>query len=736
MKTALIIALISAWTSGWISHPDAESPVLRKDINVENRISNATLKVCGLGFYEFFIDSEKVGDAVLAPNETAYSRRGAKINTGAIPMDDSRFRGCHVCYNTFDVTKALSRKGAHRLEAILGNGFYNTDANRFVSSYGKPCFSCSLEITYKDGKKETIVSDTSWKARRSPIVQNDLFLGETFDARIAKADEPWVDAVFVKGPEGEMVPQIGPADRVVKTFKPTSITKLSDGKWEVKFPEYFSGWIRLNDFTLSLGKEIVIEFPVETAGNGEMRYIGDGSFCKTYAPRFSWYMIDKAIVSGWEGELTAANITGEMVHTDVASALEFKCSDQLINDIQQMWRRTEMCNMHLSVATDCPHREKGPYTGDGQVSCVTVMHNFATKDFYRQWMMNLRDCQDVKTGYVPNGAPWHPGCGGGAAWGAAMNIFPWEHYVHFGDKQTLAENFEAMKMQVDFMTSWKRPDGTILIQMPSADAPNYWMNLGEWCPPYGLVGERLVHTWYSWRCADYTAKAALALGRTDDAARYGKIRDEIASAFNESFWDESKQTYCCEGGTTASDNYGTGDGGGYGDGANIYALALGVPADRLEKVRATVRKELELNNGHFNTGIYGSSLFFEVLCDNGMADEAYIAFTKTDYPSFGKMLVEGPGTMWEQWNGKDSRCHPMYGGSLVWLYRKLAGVEALEPGYSKVLVRPHPVKGVDWVDFSMDIPAGKITVNWKKRPDGTLDLKVKAPKGVEVVTEQ
>lgn len=735
MKVLAILSLISVWTSLWISHPDAESPVLRKDIEIENSIRSATLKVCGLGFYEFFIDSEKVGDAVLAPNETAYSRRGAKINTGVIPLDDSRFRGCHVCYNTFDVTKALSRKGAHTLEAILGNGFYNTDANRFVSSYGKPCFSCSLEITYRDGTKRTVVSDTSWKARRSPIVRNDLFLGETYDARIASADEPWVDAVCVKGPEGEMMPQIGPSDRVIKTFKPTSINRLPDGRWEVNFPEYISGWVRLNDFTLSRGSEIVIEFPIECNGNGIYKYIGDGSYCRSYAPRFCWWMFNKAIVSGWEGELTPANITAEMVHSDVASALEFKCSDQLLNDIHQMWRRTEMCNMHLSVATDCPHRERGPYTGDGQVSCVTVMHNFATKDFYRQWMYSLRDCQDVKTGYVPNGAPWHPGCGGGAAWGAAMNIFPWEHYVHFGDKEVLAENFEAMKMQADFMLSWRRPDGTVLIQLPSPDAPNYWMNLGEWCPPYGLLGERLVHTWYCWRCVDYTAKAAAALGCDADKARYEALRDELARAFNDSFWDESKQTYFCEGGTTASDNYGTGDGGGYGDGANIFALALGVPQDRLEKVRATVRKELELNDGHFNTGIYGTSLFFEVLCDNGMADQAYVAMTKPDYPGFAKMLAEGPGTMWEQWNGKDSRCHPMYGGSLVWLYRKLAGVEPLEPGYSKVRVRPYAVKGVDWVDFSMDIPAGKIVVKWKKRPDGTLDLKVKAPKGVEVVKE-
>ena len=88
--------------------------------------------------------------------------------------------------------------------------------------------------------------------------------------------------------------------------------------------------------------------------------------------------------------------------------------------------------MHGCIASDCPHRERSAYTGDGQAACAMVMSNFDAAAFYQKWIRDMRDVQNVKTGYVPNGAPWQPGCGGGVAWGAAMNIMPWTYYLYYG----------------------------------------------------------------------------------------------------------------------------------------------------------------------------------------------------------------------------------------------------------------------------------------------------------------
>lgn len=123
----------------------------------------------------------------------------------------------------------------------------------------------------------------------------------------------------------------------------------------------------------------------------------------------------------------------------------FETSNQLFNDINKIWRRSQTDNMHGGIASDCPHRERSAYTGDGQVACVTVMHNYDAQNFYQKWIQDILGAQDLKTGYVPNGAPWQPGCGGGVAWGAAICIMPWEFYLHYGAKDMLEDNFVGMK---------------------------------------------------------------------------------------------------------------------------------------------------------------------------------------------------------------------------------------------------------------------------------------------------
>ena len=747
-KTALsllvaVLSLFEAWAveweAQWIGAPwDGEefdsgtvmpAPQFRKVFEAPERIKSATAYVTGLGFFEFYVNGSKAGDEVLSPNETSYSHRNG-LDRFEIAMDDTRWRDFRVMYLTYDITDMLVR-GSNELGAVVGNGFFSTGRTRWVSPYGTPRFICQVEIEYAGGGRETIVSDSSWEVCRSPILLNDLFEGEVYDARL-ESDAVWEPAAERKAPDGRLLPQDGPADRVVEVLKPKNIRQLDDGRWEVSFGDYVSGWVRLKNINAPAGTEIELEFPIETAGNGVYKYICKGGRVKEYAPRFCWWVFDKVIVSGWPGRLKASNLQAEVVHSDVRETASFRCSNDLINRINDIWKRTQTDNMHLGVATDCPHREKGPYTGDGEAACVAVMHNFDVAAFYRKWLHDMSDCQDLETGYVPNGAPWHPGCGGGVAWGAAMNIIPWEHYLHYGDAGVLAENYEAMKEQVRHMLSWRLEDGTMLQQIScDGKTPMYWMNLGEWCPPYGLPSENFVHTWFLWRCAAYTAKAAKALGREAESAEYQALADDVAAAFHKSFYNPETGSYSAGSGITSSDGYGTGSGNGAGDGSNIFALAMGVPAECRDKVVAAVKAELEANGGHLNTGIFGTGLFFETLCDYGMAEEAYAAMTKTDFPGFGWWVEQGAQTTWEQWNGEGSHNHPMFGGALVWLYRKICGVQTdeTEPGYRHIIIRPTPVGDLTWAEYSTETPYGKLSVRWDKKRSGRFRLKVRVPSG-------
>ena len=725
---------ISGWQAEWIGAPwegesflpEAEHPTpeFRKCIDLESGAKEARAYICGLGMFEMYINGQRVGKDYYVPNETMYGIReeGYEYN---IKVDEHRFKNFRVMYLAYDVSRLL-RKGENDIRVILGNGWYSALGRNlpkgWISPFGTPRLLCQIEIEGKNGASTTVCSDSTWEVRKSPIVFNHIYLGEEYDARLESSDE-WLPVARREAPLGALERQQGLEDRIMEVLKPASITKLEDGSWEVDFDDYVTGRVHLYGIKAETGTEIVLEHPltaeeaqknwVKRAWNGDYKYICKGEGTEEYAPKFNWYSFQKVIIKGWPGELKEKNLRAEVIYTDIKTTGKFDCSNPMFAKINRLFWRSQTDNMHMGVASDCPHREKGPYTGDGQVSCVAVMHNFDANHFYRKWLRDMSDCQDKETGYVPNGAPWHPGCGGGVGWGAAMCIIPWEHYLHYGDISVLEEHYEAMKGQLSFMESWRTEEGIMNMQMPrGAEKPVYWMNLGDWCAAYTLPEDRLVHTYFLWKCALYTSYAAKALGKDGDAATYKTLADNVRDAFNTVFYDAETCSY------------------GYNNGSNVFALRIGVPEERKAAVVESLRKEIEENGGHLNTGIYGTQIFFDMLVENGLGDLAYEAMTKTDQPSYGWWLEQGAKTMWEYWDGKKSRNHPMFGGGLTWLYTKVAGMQAdpAEPGYRHIIIRPTPVGDLTWASYETVTPQGKASVFWKIK-NGRFILKVLVPDG-------
>ena len=445
-----------------------------------------------------------------------------------------------------------------------------------------------------------------------------------------------------------------------------------------------------------------------------MRYVMNGSGNEEYAPRFTWFAFSKAVITGID-QLTTKNLTADVVNTDVARAADFHTTDTLFNRINEIWQRSQLDNMHGGIASDCPHRERLPYTGDGEAACATVMHNFDAAAFYQKWIRDIRDAQDSLTGYVPNSAPWEPTAGGGVAWGAAMNTMPWEFYVQYGDRKILEDNFTAMKKQVQYMTTWLQPDGTMNQKLGNVGDPNpcYWLCLGDWCPPYAVPLEELVHTFFLWLCSDYTARAAEVLGEKADEQTFRALANRTRDAFHKKYYNT--------------------EAGSYGDyGCNIYALVMGgMPDAQRERVIKALRKEIaETHDGHINTGYLATKFFFETLTDCGLHDIAVGAMRKEDYPSYGHWIKQGATTTWEQWDGQNSHNHPMFGSGLTWFYRRLAGVCAApaEPGYRHIILRPYPVDGLENVHYSYRTPYGTVLSDLTQTSEGST-LKVTVPVG-------
>lgn len=697
------------WKAQWIAAPwehDA-APLFERAFTLKGKVARARMYVAANGWEEVYINDERVGEEYFSP---------ALSNIDERPQAATRFIGIdptctdyHALYLAYDVTSYL-QKGDNRIHALLGEGFANTVTTRWNCPFGRSTLFVQLEVEYADGSHDCVVTDGQWRVRPSAIVYHDVYGGEHYDARRENNDE-WQAVVVMPAPAGKLTAQDGPADRVREVLKPCSLTQQEDGSWLVDFGREITGWIRFTGLTGKAGDEVRVRYVCESA-QGIHRYTFKGGEPESYAPRFTWFVFSKAYIDV-PCPLTADQLTAEFVCSDVEQTALFETSDTLLNRINEIWCQSQLDNMHTGVASDCPHRERSPYTGDGEVACVTVMHNFDASAFYQKWIRDMRDAQNPLTGYEPNSAPWQSGCGGGVGWGAAMNIIPWEYYRHYGDRQLLEACYPAMVKQLDWMQTWRTPDGTMLCQAQSlTPGGEQWLQLGDWAPAYGLPSQELVHTFFLWQCADYTARAAKALGHAQEATRFAELADEVRDAFVRRFYNPEARS-CGE------------------FGSNVFALTMGMPDSCRTDLAETLEKTLrETYNSHLDTGIFGTRYLFETLADCGYNDLAYTIMTQRDFPSYGWWIEQGATTTWEQWRGTDSRNHPMFGGGLVWFYRRLAGLRTDDeaPGYKHFFVEPCPVKGLERVHYAQRTPYGTIDITLTQA-DQQLTLQLTVPVG-------
>ena len=712
---------IDSWKAKWIGAPwqneepqlDLKTghcnpefpavPYLRKGFDVKSGIRSAKAYVTGLGYFEFFLNGKKVGNDLLVPNFTNYtSRPNLKYRRG-ISLDE-KSSGFRVSYLQYDITKLL-RSGRNAAGAMVASGYFDTRVDR-LGAFGSPRFICQIEITYDDGSKQTIVSDPTWKARKSGVVHCDIYDGERYDARQEVSgwcnadfdDSSWQNAVERKAPDGKLVAFDTNPDRITETLNPVAFKSNPDGSCTIDFGEMISGHVRLKNIVGEKDKTIKIKY--ESVYSQEVSYTFKDSSPVDYAPQFTWYVFRYVTVTGFTP--TADQIVAEAVNTDMKVNSEFTTSNELFNRINKVWQRTEKDNIHSGVESDCPHRERIPYTGDGQAVCSTVMHNFDGAAFFRSWFNSMRDSQDKETGYVPNSAPWCPGAGGGVAWGAAMSIMPWEYYMNYGDKKVIAENYNASKRQIDYMLTWVKPDGTMHQSRKNAidNGDCYWMNLGDWVPPYKFPGDDKVHTYMLWRCADRMSKMAKVMGNDADEKHYRDLADKTRDAYDKVYFENDTL--------------------GYGDfGCNSFAVEMGL-AEKRPELKKILADEIGVRyKGYLNCGYIALEVLFEGLAKVGANNIAYTAMNQTDFPSFGYMLKNGATTLWEQFDGQNSENHPFLGCCLTWFYRQLAGVNSdpESPAYKHLIVRPVLADSLESVTYSKMSPYGRVSSNVSHNSD-------------------
>ncbi|MGQ5397955.1 family 78 glycoside hydrolase catalytic domain [Cohnella sp. M.A.Huq-80] len=702
------------WNGQWIGAPDvAGSPLFRATFTVDRPCARAVAYFACLGYGELYFNGNKVGDHVLDPNWSDYDHR--TIEGLLYPYEDNGSKT--VYYVAYDITSELTT-GKQCIGAMLGNGFYNQTVRTIEGrmSYGLPRILIQLELIYEDGSKERIVTDESWRCESGPIVFDNVFVGEVYDARCDKRgwseaaydDSSWRFAKSMKAPSGRLTAQQSPPDKAMGTIQPVSRTRLREGVYVFDMGQNFSGWVRLRvrsehggryemRYAEELDPDGALDF-TSAGGTEQIQrdvYIAKGDGFECYEPRFAWHGFRYVEVAGFAEEPAEDAVIGVVVHSAVESAGSFECSDETLNRVQSMYRWSQLSNMHGGVPSDCPHRERLGYTGDGHITALAAIYNFGMASFYRKWIQDIADAQNRQTGFVPHTAPFNGG-GGGPGWGSAYVIVPWLIYRAYGDLSILRDHYAGMRKWAEYLRGCT-DDGCIVVR----EEPGSWC-LGDWCIPGSIeLPEQVVNTYFHGYVTKLLGRIAHALGLSADRKEYERRYEEICSAFNEAFLDRGLNQYSIG-----------------RQGSDLFAYALGcVPSDAEPFIRQRLlARYAEENDGCIDTGIFGTGLLFDALGGWGVTDTAIALAVRDEYPGYGYMLKQGATTLWERWDGLESHNHPMFGSISAWMYEHVAGMRMCDESvaFGRVIVKPPTTSKLTYAQASIATIRGKYAASWRR----------------------
>ena len=700
------------WFAEWIGcekRPNA--PAFFKEFRIDSDFQNAYAYICGLGYFELIINGEKVGEDYFVPNQTDYD----DIEYSELAYGFSGTTEKRVKYLAYDVAGYL-KKGNNTVEIRLGNGWYN-QTERTIE--GEFLYSGGLKTLFQLHAGDfSLATDGTWLIGESPITYNNIFLGETYDASL---EPKWFPAKVTGAPNAKLEIQLSPADRVVEEITPSEVCentydagKVISGfasvvcrgnagdEIEIYYSECINDDGTLN-FTSTVGYEEGDKFQIQ-----KDKFILSGNGIEIYTPHFVWHGFRYFRIAAKGAEIIGAKACS--VHSAVEKRADFECSDKLFNKIHGMYLNSQLSNMHGGVPMDCPHRERMGYTGDGQVSSASAMYNFDTYNFYKKWIADIAGTQNKLTGFVAHSAPFTGG-GGGYAWGSAIVIVPWNLYLQYGDKDTLAQYYPNMKKWIYYMKNKLNRSGLI-----DSEEDGSWC-LGDWCIPSKKpwccpqkedikIPCELVNTCYYIHCMKLSAEICRVLNIPNEFEADIKAASE---AVNKAYLNE---------------HYASGM-----QGCDIFPLHTGiVPGEKLKPVIENVVNKLKEQDYHSDTGMYGTEFLFKVLDSFGMNSAACKILSKTDYPSYGYMAECGATALWETWEGNGSQSHTALGGFDSWFYYGLCGIKpsADEGGYKKFSISPFYSEKLQRASAAVNTVYGKLCVKWE-RSGGKIKLHVKVP---------
>ncbi len=620
----------------WVGfEKDSVAVFAKKTFSVTNT-EDVKIVSSGLGFCHIKINGKPVTDALLTPAWTNYEKRDlTKIH---MPIYDTLIHRINYVEN--DIS-SLVNEGENTVEFHIGAGWYgqNQSRNEGMSEYGQ------LKLCYKILAGDELVSksDTDVVWRNSYVTRTNIFFGETHDARLIDKGE-WKNTVKLDNPLSLLTRQVCPPDREIRTIQPKRIYSFGDtaiydlGEHVAGYPKIVFGERAITDerafvrYAEELNEDGSLDFYVTERPFRMQRdefVFSEEHEKHEFYPQFTWHAGRYFEVQG-----DAYPTEFKVVHTDMKVIADYHSDDQTLQWIFDTYIRTQANNVHCCVPSDCPHRERLGYTGDGQLACDAAMTCFDAKDMYLKWMQDVADCQDIYGGHVQHTAPFYGGGGGPGGWGGAIVFVPYTFYKHYGDKDVLKKYYPNMVKYLGYMES--HSENSLVVR----EEDGGWC-LGDWCPPEKIVlPEPFVNTYFYIKAARFVKEIAGILGYNPDPQLDEKINSAV-NAMIQTYYNENTGSFCDA-----------------VQGADAYAVDLGLGDERT--YNNVINKYTAL--GKFDTGIFATDILIRILCEKGDKDLAKKLLTSKDgIGTFHYMKENGATTLWENWDGADSHSHPMFG---------------------------------------------------------------------------
>ena len=693
----------------------------KKDFAARN-VAKARLYITACGLYEAKINGKRVGNFVLAPGHTDYTKR--------------------IQLQTYDVTELL-KNGENVITAELADGWYRGSCGAWGlrNQYGTQTkLYAQLEITDMSGNKAVIGTDQTWAWSND----GEIRFADNKDGEIVEAWREPSYSGFAKEAKCDVTP-VSSNNVPVTEHERFSVQKVITTPGDAKVLDFGQNIAGYLSFAVNAkkGQKIKLRFGEMFDENGKFTqknfqcankkrtrvsprqqieyYCKDG--LNEYKTKFAIFGFQYALIET-DVEWKKEDFTAVSVCSDMEETLSFDSSNELLNKLVEATRWSAK-NNHADVPTDCPTRERHGWTGDAQIFCNTASYLFNFAPFARKYVHDMLDGQRKNGKFrqiTPKGGIdfYMDFMDGSAGWSDAGVLIPYRIYKRYGDKKILENSYAAMKKYAEFkiktLGKWyPTAVRTGIDRKYKKYISNYGQSYGEWAEPTevhitGFKDFACPHpeetTAYIVYMLQTMAEIAEVLGKTEDKKRFSEYAEKAKTGYGkliecpEFSLDTDRQAKL------------------------VRPLYMGLLDEKqTEFAKKRLITALERYDWRLGTGFLSTPFILYVL-ENIDVEYAYRLLENEQMPGWLFMPKMNANTIWESWEGTEAQGgiasldHYSKGAVLEWVFSEMCGIKV--SGENEFTIAPKAGGKFTFAKCEYQSVYGKVSCGWVRENGKTV----------------